>query len=199
MGARTTTTGGKGGTLRPRGGQRHWNGPQLLPPARMIHGAAPRPGMGTDQSTGHLPLTLAADHWEREGKRRLPGRWQGLANHQGSPDAGRMRSARQCCPLVAKGGADSLAPPALTPVISVQSRWRHLETLCPCFTYIKNTQVGTGFSGEEGGIPPLAASVTTVVLQGGPFLSEPLWAAVRVAGRVYREWSRETPLPSTLT
>lgn len=98
VGARTTTTGGKGGTPQPRGGQRHWNGPQLLPPARMIHGAAPRPGMRTDQSTGHLPLTLAADHWEREGKRRLPGRWQGLANHQGSPGTGQNALSKAMLP-----------------------------------------------------------------------------------------------------
>lgn len=35
-------------------------------------------------------------------------------------------------------------------------------TPCPHFKYVENTQVGTGFSGEEGGIPPFAASVTTL-------------------------------------
>lgn len=60
--------------------------------------AAPRPGMGTGQSPGHLPITLAASHWEREGKRRLPGRWQGLANHQGSPGTGRKALSEAMLP-----------------------------------------------------------------------------------------------------
>lgn len=38
---RTTTTGGKGGAPQPRGGQRRWNGPQLLPPARTVHASSP--------------------------------------------------------------------------------------------------------------------------------------------------------------
>lgn len=88
-----TRAGGKEGTPQSRRNQRCWTGngdPWLPPPSRT---AQTRGQSGGLAPAHHTSSSRGAGRWEREGRRPLPGRRQGLANHQGPPDR-----AAECAP-----------------------------------------------------------------------------------------------------
>ena len=138
-------------------------GPWLLPPSGTVHlGSSAAPGMGDrarrDSTCPSHSSTLLDGHWERAGWRRLPGRRQGLANQHRPP--GLVVGCTQWGNAVLWWWKGELTA---QPHLCHHARWRHLVMFSPHSRYIKDTQVGMGFSRGGGRIPPFVMSFTTIL------------------------------------